>query len=84
MTIHNGSMGFAKNSGIATQAFGPATTSGMSRSMSGGRKAYVTKLGRPALAQDLVDIFDYAEPNCVGSVTDQQVFHSKWVESLRE
>src|SRR5688500_9437217 len=31
--------------------------SGMSRSMGGGRKAYVTRIGEPARMADLVDIF---------------------------
>jgi hypothetical protein len=37
--------------------------SGMSRSMSGGRKAYVLRLGTHA--RDLVDIFDGAEPSLI-------------------
>jgi len=58
--------------------------SGMSRDMAGGRKAYVTKLGSPALRTDLVDIFDYSDAQCVGRVSDQQAFHQKWVTSLRK
>jgi hypothetical protein len=41
------------------------------------RKAYITKLGNPALRTDLVDIFDYSEPQSVGSVSDQQACHEK-------
>jgi hypothetical protein len=58
--------------------------SGMSRDMGGGRKAYITKLGNPALRTDLVDIFDYSEPQSVGNVSEQQAFHEKWVASLRK
>jgi hypothetical protein len=58
--------------------------SGMSRDMSGGRKAYVTKLGCPALRTDMVDIFDYADAQSVGTVRDQQIFHEQWVASLRK
>lgn len=58
--------------------------SGMSRSMGGGRKAYVTKLGKPTGETSLVDIFDYAEPNLVGTVEEQQEFRKRWIASLRE
>ena len=57
--------------------------SGMSRSMGGGRKAYVTRLGSPALKSDLVDIFEYAGPEAVGTVAQQKAFHQKWAGSLR-
>jgi hypothetical protein len=57
--------------------------SGMSRDMGGGRKAYINKLGAPALRTDIIDIFDYAEPEAVGTVAEQRAFHEKWVESLR-
>ncbi len=56
--------------------------SGMSRSMGGGRKAYATRPGAPALVTDLVDIFDYAGPEIVGSVAQQEAFHQEWVRSL--
>jgi hypothetical protein len=58
--------------------------SGMSRDMGGGRKAYITKLGCPALRSDLVDIFDYSDAQSVGKVSDQQAFHEKWIASLRK
>ena len=58
--------------------------SGMSRDMGGGRKAYITRLGSPALRADLVDIFDYSDAQSVGSVSDQQAFHEKWAASLRK
>ncbi len=55
--------------------------SGMSRSMAGGRKAYVTQLGMPAGRSDMVDIFDYAKPEWVGTVEEQRDFHRKWIAS---
>jgi hypothetical protein len=57
--------------------------SGMSRGMGGGRKAYITRIGAPALRTDLVDIFEYAKPEIVGTVAQQQAHHKKWAESLR-
>lgn len=54
----------------------------MGRSMGGGRKACITKLGCPAL--DSVDILDYCDAHFVGKVEDQQVFHEKCVASLRK
>lgn len=56
--------------------------SGMSRGMGGGRKAYVTRMGQSALMTDLIDIFDGAEPEDVGSVNDQKEFRKLWVNSL--
>jgi hypothetical protein len=58
--------------------------SGMSRDMSGGRKAYATRLGAPALRADLLDIFDYSDVDSVGSVEQQKMFHEKWIASLRK
>jgi len=49
--------------------------------MSGGRKAYITELGKKPT--EIVDIFDYAPPESVGSVGQQSAFHVKWVESLK-
>ncbi len=57
--------------------------SGMSRDMGGGRKAYITRMGARSSRADLVDIFDCAAPETVGSVEEQRAFHEKWVESLR-
>jgi len=56
--------------------------SGMSRQMGGGRKAYVVRLGCQALKEDMVDIFDYAEPQYVGTVSQQKEFYNEWVLSL--
>ncbi|MGD9584853.1 MAG: hypothetical protein AB7V26_14445 [Lysobacterales bacterium] len=58
--------------------------SGMSRSMSDGRKAYVTRIGEPANRSDLIDIFSYSPSPTVGTVQQQSMFHAEWVESLRQ
>ena len=60
------------------------TPSGMSRSMSGGRKAYVVHLGSPARMTDMVDIFDYAEPETVGTVQQQRDYVAAWLASLKQ
>lgn len=56
--------------------------SGMSRSMGGGRKAYVFQLGKSA--KELIDIFEDARPNQVVTVKEQFLFRQEWVKSLRE
>jgi hypothetical protein len=56
--------------------------SGMSRSMSGGRRAYKNRLGIHAAKSDLVDIFEYTEPEFVSSVERQMEFHKEWTASL--
>jgi hypothetical protein len=58
--------------------------SAMSRSMSGGRKAYVIRQGKQANKADLVDIFDYAELAVVGSVEQQRDYFETWARSLRQ
>jgi hypothetical protein len=60
------------------------TPSGMSRSMSGGRKAYIVRQGSPASRTDIVDIFDYAEPKLVGTVQQQREYFHAWTHSLRQ
>ena len=45
--------------------------SGMSRGMGDGRKAYITRLGQPALRTGLVDIFDDAELDAVRTIEEQ-------------
>lgn len=57
--------------------------SGMSRGMGGGLRAYAAKMGEPARQSDLVDIFDYASPEIIGSVEDQKQFRDEWADSLR-
>jgi len=57
-------------------------SSGMSRSIGNGRKVYITVLGKQARRNDLVDIFDFAKPNEVGTVQEQENYHKKWISSL--
>ncbi len=57
--------------------------SGMSRSMGGGRKAYIIRIGLQTNMNDIVDIFDYAEPKIIATAKEQQLFYQQWVESLR-
>ena len=59
------------------------TPSRMSRSMSGGRKAYIVRRGVPASKADIVDIFDYAEPEVVGTVKEQQENIRAWFDSIK-
>jgi hypothetical protein len=61
------------------------TPSGMSRSMSGGRKAYIAHLGRPADRRtEMVDIFDPAEASEVGTTHQQRAYFQTWTASLRQ
>lgn len=59
-----------------------AFSSRMSRNMSGGRKAYMLKMGEAATLDSLRDIFDSAPANEVGRVGEQQAFIDAWYESL--
>lgn len=56
--------------------------SGMSRSMGGGREAYVLQLGRPSQMEHLVNIFDPAPESEIASVDQQQAFMREWMESI--
>jgi hypothetical protein len=56
----------------------------MSRQMSKGLKAYKLKLGEPASPNDLVDIFDPAIEEEVGSISEQKDYFDKWIKSLRK
>lgn len=47
--------------------------SGMSSQMSGGRKAYIHRAGARPTMEDLVDIFDPAEPEIVVTVAEQRL-----------
>ena len=58
--------------------------SGMSRSMSGGRKAYILRLGTSPISNDLIDIFDYAAPEFVGTVEQHITFYKRWKQSMLE
>ena len=56
--------------------------SGMSRDMGGGRKAYVMRIGKHTNAADLIDIFQYASPESVGTVQQQREYFQLWFNSL--
>ncbi len=52
--------------------------------MGGGRLAYVIKVGEQTNRNEMVDIFDYAPIEMLGSVRDQVDFRTKWIDSLRD
>lgn len=52
--------------------------SGMSREMSGGRMGYTMEFGKPTRRDQMVDIFDHASPDEVGSVQEQRDFIREW------
>jgi hypothetical protein len=56
----------------------------MSRSMGGGRKAYITELGKQARRACLIGIFDHAAPETIGTVEEQRAYHRDWIDSLGE
>jgi hypothetical protein len=55
---------------------------GMSRSMGSGRKVYITRMGEPAT--EIIDIFDEAAPELIGTVKQRKEFHARWILSLRK
>jgi hypothetical protein len=60
-----------------------AYPSRMSREMSGGRKVYLFKPGRQALREDLIDVFDPATYDEVGTVVEQRSNYEAWIRSLK-
>ncbi|WP_461509467.1 hypothetical protein [Rhodopirellula baltica] len=61
-----------------------AFPSGMSRSMGGGVKLYRLTLGKQALMDDLIHMFDTGDDIEPVSVADQRAFFGKWIGSLGE
>lgn len=50
-----------------------------------GQLAYVHKMGKPALLSDLVNIFDLTdELSLIGTVQEQEEYHKKWLDSLKQ
>ena len=49
---------------------------------SGARKVYITTMGKQALRENLVDIFDETTAEKVGTVEEQEHYHDKWFDSL--
>lgn len=60
-----------------------AYPSRMSRDMGGARKVYLLKLGQQGRLEDLVDIFDEAPVETIGTVSEQNRFYNKWLDSLQ-
>ncbi len=46
-----------------------------------GQKAYVQRLGFPVTKTDIVNIFDFADDNLIGSIESQEKFHERWLKS---
>ncbi len=57
--------------------------SSMMRQMSGGRIAYIHRLGKHCTNEDVVDIFDFAEANMIGTVQEQKSYYRQWFNSLK-
>jgi hypothetical protein len=55
----------------------------MIEAMGYGEKAYELTLGRPALTQDLVSIFDSRDDLIPVTVQRQREFYDKWLRSLK-
>lgn len=56
--------------------------SGMARGARATRKVYRLELGKQALRENLVDIFDPAEKENVSTLQEQRDFYEKWLASL--
>ncbi len=54
----------------------------MLRQSSGGKKAYLLRLGVPARREDIVNIFDSVEINNVDTIENQKGFYDQWLKSL--
>jgi hypothetical protein len=57
--------------------------SSMSREMGGGRVACILHLGEQAKREDMVDIFEYAEPHLIVLFDEQKNFYRNWTKSLK-
>jgi hypothetical protein len=57
--------------------------SGMTREMSRGIKAYKLTIGNSASLEDLVNIFDSAKEEDVGTLNEQENFFNLWIKSLK-
>lgn len=55
----------------------------MALSMGSGRLAYKLSIGKQALSEDLVDIFDCNETLNFVSILEQRNFYENWLKSLR-
>ncbi|MCD5989309.1 hypothetical protein KDX30_15510 [Pseudomonas sp. CDFA 553] len=55
----------------------------MSSQMSSGLMAYELELGKQALKNNIVNIFDYEEEDLTNDPTIQSTFYADWTKSLR-
>jgi hypothetical protein len=58
-----------------------AYPSRMAREMGGGRKIYLMRMGEKARPEDLVNTFDEAPIEKIGSVADQRDYFLRWLQS---
>ena len=58
-----------------------AYPSGMARDMARGRRVYLLRMGARARPEDLVDTFDEAPLDKLGSVPDQREYYLNWIKS---
>ncbi|MEA5115910.1 MAG: hypothetical protein VB050_17990 [Geobacteraceae bacterium] len=59
-----------------------AYPSRMSRDMGGARKVYLLRMGQQGRLEDLVELFDEAPADKIGTVEEQKAFYRKWLDSL--
>jgi hypothetical protein len=74
-----------ENDGALLDCFGTSENvypSGMQRSMGPAILAYRTKIGSPASREDIVNIFETDETVIPATISQQEFFHQKWMESL--
>ena len=60
-----------------------AYPSGMARDMARGRKVYLLRMGERARLEDLVNTFDEAPIDKLGSVADQREYYLSWIKSCQ-
>jgi hypothetical protein len=56
--------------------------SGMARDMGGGRAVYELTIGKPG-RPPLVGLFEPAPPEKVGTVTDQDAYYARWLNTRK-
>jgi len=60
-----------------------AYPSRMAREMGGGKKVYLMRMGEQARPEDLVNTFDEAPIEKIGSVVDQREYFVRWLQSAK-
>lgn len=56
--------------------------SNLGRDMGGGRKVYITTMGKLASLSDLVPTFGDCQSSKIGTTVEQIFYHRQWLESL--